>query len=234
MAKENILTDPQFWAFVGSQRVTRRQLGGIAVVGLAAAAGAAASIACNDKTAGQVPKTSSSEKPPQTLNSNPQARLVTGKEDPARKIEIQLTFQLKDLEGKTTVLDLERYKGKPLILAFYDTHMSNVFNAAQIIEEILPKIPQDSVQIIGIAHFSTPSEVHRSIQSTRNGVPYPFPVYTDPDRTTKEFLDLNFIQGFPAFVVINSQGKVTKKIIGNGDEEKQALLDTVQNLIQSK
>jgi thiol-disulfide isomerase/thioredoxin len=123
-------------------------------------------------------------------------------------------FELKDTSGKT--VRLSQFRGHPVLLDFWATWCAPCLFSIPSTEAFYEKNKQKGLVVLGLNMNEDPSEVFAYVKKLK--MTYPV-LYAGTSSVAGEYA----LEGLPLFVIIDAEGKVTRRYDGFSPEVSEAI-----------
>ena len=131
-------------------------------------------------------------------------------------------FTLKDVTGKT--VNLSSFRGKTVILNFWSTSCPPCLAELPSLENLHRELSKSGVVVIGVAVERDVTAVGEVVARKKLS----FPVLIDPDKEV--YFDSYALFGLPITLIINKDGTIVERVIGEAEWDSSAMKEKVRNL----
>ncbi len=131
-------------------------------------------------------------------------------------------FTLKDVTGKA--VSLSSFKGKTVILNFWSTSCPPCLAELPSLENLHREMGKTGVVVIGVAVERDVAAVNEVLARKK----LTFPVLIDPDKEV--YFDSYALFGLPITLIINREGIVVERVIGEAAWDSAAMKEKIRNL----
>ncbi|MDD3320223.1 MAG: TlpA disulfide reductase family protein [Paludibacter sp.] len=140
------------------------------------------------------------------------------------------SIEVTDLDGRKVDIMTE-YKGKPLVLIFYNNSCLGCTGRAIPLAFDFQQ-ENASIQVIGIhSNFGKNETTKEDIKSIFTSGEVPFPIYIDENHRVYDQFES---EGTPQWILITAEGELFRSIFGSQDGAQNRLFYAIEELINGE
>jgi len=140
------------------------------------------------------------------------------------------SIEVTDLDGRKVDIMTE-YKGKPLVLIFYNNSCLGCTGRAIPLAYDFQQ-ENASIQVIGIhSNFGKNRTTKEDIKSIFTSGEVPFPIYIDDNH---QVFDQFESEGTPQWILITPEGELFRSIFGSQDGAQNRLYYAIEGLVNGE
>jgi len=130
-------------------------------------------------------------------------------------------FELQDMTGQ--IHQLETYAGKTVIVNFWAVWCAPCRKEIPAMNRALAKLKDENVVMLGI----NVGDKHEAITAFSKDYPMDFTVLMDKNGAVSQRWQ---VTGFPTTYIVNQQGRVVKRFVGDREWDEESMLNSVRSI----